>query len=548
MISSYSPDNSVLVIVTNDSRLIVLDTTVSNATPRNLSEGDHLTKRYQCLEWGQSSSDNSLHLFLGCYDGSVSVIDVRSMSFVTSLKPKFAAPILSMSVDMPSRRLFATTGDTIHDFDLVASSFAGSISTLGRVISSIKTLPSNRLIIAGHQIITMDIASQLVQTSLTGHTSPVDLLHLFNSMETPCLVSSSSNRFLNVWNLATSTLLCVLQVDNKPMHINSFVNNETVYITVVSSRKVLSLFSFSCEEILSTSSTPRSPSSVFSIDYDSGDVVAATIKVIDGTLVLALGRHDSRQTVTQSFPMDTVSHTMNLEPLSDKELSFKTGLKKSSDGYVIDSSIAVEGRVSDSRGLKAVKPVSSFAADGTDRPQGTNIASKKPFQQVSVAQALSLAVRSNDVNLLNKCLSSVSSKHIPNSVQELSSEETLSLLQMLVHLIDVKPERAPMLLTWTKAILTSNAGGILSNPKSAKVLQSVKTVLTLLSSNYNQLVALKSKLEVAFALSKDTTPVSDSNKGPLISIDAQESDMEDEGEMAMVDDDDDLLNEITHLD
>ncbi|KAL0225734.1 hypothetical protein P9112_013058 [Eukaryota sp. TZLM1-RC] len=547
MLASFSPDRSLFVFVTNDSRLIFTNLYESHEAPKTVSEPEHLTRKYQCLTWGYTTS--SLTLFLGCQDGSISHFNASSLTFSGTMKSKDKNPILSLTVDSQCKRLFTTNGDAIHEWDLSSLAVSQQLPTHGQVVSCLDLIDDVTLLLAGQNISLLSLTSKTISSTLSGHSSSIELV--FAIPNTPYVLTSSSNRFVNLWNIQTNELMKVLHIDHKPIHLNATVHNNSLYCTVVSSRGSCSLF---CLPTSSTSSSlPLSPLLNVAHSFEKGDIYASVCETGD-EVGLVVGRYSSGFTMVDKVAVSDDSQTVTL-PAINNDFSFTKNQRDSgSNSFIVDVGASVDDAMIDDRNRKQVKAIGD---EHKEKPLSLkdrllllqtrrNNYQSKP--SLSVANALKQAISTENRELLDKCLTSAGGMYIKPTIADLDSNQCVVLLKMLIAKVDQNPNSLHLVLNWIQTLLIVHAASLIANPSTKSVLQAVNSILSLSSSSFNSFVALKSKIDLAVSLASQSNGVADEVQLPLVEVDSREPEEEGDDVDFLDFDDDDLMEEILNMD
>ncbi|KAL0209535.1 hypothetical protein RCL1_008373 [Eukaryota sp. TZLM3-RCL] len=565
MSGSLSPDNKVFVVITADSRLIFIDATVAKSSqkPSVISEANHLTRKYQCHTWGlgpASGSDAStLFLFLGCFDGTISVFNAKTHAFVTSLNTKTKSPIVSLAVDQHCRRLFSTTGDFIHEWDLTTAtpSISLTIPITSPVVSSLSMLFDDiHLLYCSHLINVFNLPSSTVTHSITAHPQPVSRLVHVLTKSGLMLVSSSADRFINVFSMNSRDLFCTFISDSRSQYLSAFAHDNYLFVCSVSIKKVLSFFVV--DTVNNTTSTPLSPHSTVSIQADSGDIMAASVENVDIDRVnVVIGRHVDAMTNTQIISINLKSSThINLAPLAVVEQSSQSQ-QKSDNHFVVDLNTDKTAPITDNRKTLTVSNQSLLEDHQLSIGQqlellqsSTESRGQSKSRKVAVSTVLKQALLTNDNRLIYSSMMAVPVDSIKPTISQLNDNEALTFLSILIALLDENPSRCSQLLPWIKSILMVFATSIMINPESAKILHSMKALLSMISSSHDLFSSLSAKLELTLSLSKHLATIHNVSCDAVepIMVDLREE--EEEGEMSSGDElfDDDLMNDIINMD
>ncbi|KAF1836824.1 NUC189-domain-containing protein, partial [Decorospora gaudefroyi] len=114
----------------------------------------------------------------------------------------------------------------------------------------------------------------------------------------------------------------------------------------------------------------------------------------------------------------------------------------------------------------------------------------------SLGQVLTQALRTNDKELLESCLSVIDVESVYATVERLPSPLVGVLLQRLAERLHKKPGRAGMLMAWVQYSLAAHGGYLASQPQLVKQLAALNKVLKERSSGLMPLMSLKGRLDM----------------------------------------------------
>jgi U3 small nucleolar RNA-associated protein 5 len=117
----------------------------------------------------------------------------------------------------------------------------------------------------------------------------------------------------------------------------------------------------------------------------------------------------------------------------------------------------------------------------------------------SLGRVLTLALRTNDSDLLETCLRNVEIDAICATVERLPSPLVGNLLQKLAERLHKKPGRAGMLMIWVQWSLVAHGGYLASQPQLVKQLSTLNKVLKERANGLQPLLSLKGRLDMLHA-------------------------------------------------
>ncbi|CEJ80653.1 hypothetical protein VHEMI00824 [[Torrubiella] hemipterigena] len=119
-----------------------------------------------------------------------------------------------------------------------------------------------------------------------------------------------------------------------------------------------------------------------------------------------------------------------------------------------------------------------------------------PVSHRSLTATLTQALKSDDTDLLESCLSTGDLPTIRNTIEEIDSTYAGILLTKLAARLYRRPGRAGNLMTWVQWTIIAHGGALASQPKVIQGLNGLQKVLAERAKGLNSLLALKGKLDL----------------------------------------------------
>ena len=150
---------------------------------------------------------------------------------------------------------------------------------------------------------------------------------------------------------------------------------------------------------------------------------------------------------------------------------------------------------------------------------------------LSMGNALSQALRTNDASLLNTCLQYEDLQIVRATIERLSSDLAMTLLQRLAERLHSRPGRAGSLLVWVQWTLVAHGGYLAARPDVVKQLSSLHTSVQERAQSLQALLSLKGKLDMLEAqinlrrsLQRHNDPSSGQEKAgaPVVYVEGQD--------------------------
>lgn len=167
----------------------------------------------------------------------------------------------------------------------------------------------------------------------------------------------------------------------------------------------------------------------------------------------------------------------------------------------------------------------------------------------SLQQMLIQALHSNDLQLLEACLTFNNAEVIRNTVRRLPTTYVVPFLTQVIHKFQQKPNRGEALLEWIKAVLLIHTAYLMTVPDLVKKLPNFYQTLNARVSVFQKLLSLHGRLDLVMSQiemrqqyeAEDTT-----NEATTIYVEEDDEDDEEDLDLDMDnddDDDDDLVGE-----
>ncbi|KAG0223148.1 WD repeat-containing protein 43 [Actinomortierella wolfii] len=169
----------------------------------------------------------------------------------------------------------------------------------------------------------------------------------------------------------------------------------------------------------------------------------------------------------------------------------------------------------------------------------------------SLQQMLIQALHSNDLQLLEACLTFNNVEVIRNTVRRLPTTYVIPFLTQVIHKFQQKPNRGEALLEWIKAVLLIHTAYLMTVPDLIKKLSNFYQTLDSRVSVYSRLLNLQGRLDLVMSQiemrqqyeTEDTT-----NEASTVYVEEDDEDEEDDDEMGEDDEEDDLVGEADAFD
>lgn len=148
-------------------------------------------------------------------------------------------------------------------------------------------------------------------------------------------------------------------------------------------------------------------------------------------------------------------------------------------------------------------------------PVTAEVAVEGVVQANSLAVLLTQALRSEDRQLLERCLSVGDPAVITNSVQRLQAPDATSFLQAAVAIMARKPQRAHQLMPWMQALVLAHAAYFIASPAARRVLMAMHAAIDARCLHKDRLEELAGRIELieAHCLNQDAAIAASGKEG-----------------------------------
>jgi len=214
----------------------------------------------------------------------------------------------------------------------------------------------------------------------------------------------------------------------------------------------------------------------------------------------------------------------------------------------------MEGRTMEEKLQDLAVEESATNSTGKKSKQAAGSKNKYPTPKAnSLQQMLIQALHSNDLQLLEACLTFNNVEVIRNTVRRLPTAYVVPFLTQVIHKFQQKPNRGEALLEWIKAVLLIHTAYLMTVPDLIKKLSNFYQTLDSRVSVFQKLLNLHGRLDLVMSQiemrqqyeTEDTT-----NEATTVYVEDEDDEEEADLDMDMEDDDedDDLVGEADAFD
>lgn len=354
------------------------------------------------------------------------------------------------------------------------------------------------LLVASNKVERFDAKSlkQAMSWGASGHATPICSLSL-DLKQSVLATCAINDRFCMVWNAATGDLLASVPLDTAC--IQGVVHASDRFVFALADSGVLSLIDTTTKKLarslqFCTDAKARIPIHCLSGNTRGWDVVSVRGQLHSPIFErVSLEPSGEEQTFAlRSDPQKSILAMQRTAHNREGEVSQVVDAKVATLGMADEPVAAISADVSFEERLMQLK-----VANG-EQTVDSELSSTIP-QPTSMAHLLQQALRSKDVRLLEDVLGSCSASMIDGTVRRLPPTAVPDLLFHIVARFQSTPNRGPFLLGWVRAILAHHLSFLISLGSIAPQLLSLYQTMQARLSNFDQLLSLNGKLELALS-------------------------------------------------
>ncbi|KAF9183780.1 WD repeat-containing protein 43 [Haplosporangium sp. Z 767] len=552
---------------------------------------------------------SSAVLALGHTNGHISIYSLVHGRVIHELSGSHTGKVNDFFFSKNGNRGFSAGEDgLICEWDILQGVEMSKFHADSKAVKKIQLNHEETMILtAGHSMKLWDIESRETIKSFTGHASAITNV-VFSANDKFLASTAEQDRFINLWDCTRDNQqegnITALTLDNTVTHVDISPNNA---VLAISEEGTAGLWQ-NAQNASGTSSsstkankkkrfTTRACDCLVKIESSRGDraviPLLAGVFTPQGQMILARGstikpvfekidfqNEDgslkekelimTRAPVT-GFLMDesaqaasNVKATKKAYDEASVTVVGKSDLALPTPGMADENNSDEEGESKDAAQLEG-RTMEEKLQDLAVEESVTNASGKKLKQSAgsknkyptpkanSLQQMLIQALHSNDLQLLEACLTFNNVEVIRNTVRRLPTAYVVPFLTQVIHKFQQKPNRGEALLEWIKAVLLIHTAYLMTVPDLIKKLSNFYQTLDSRVSVFQKLLNLHGRLDLVMSQiemrqqyeTEDTT-----NEATTVYVeDEDDEDAEDlDVDMEDEDEDDDLVGEADAFD
>ncbi|KAF9919522.1 WD repeat-containing protein 43 [Linnemannia zychae] len=608
--SSFSPEGAhnycIITPGADRFRLRVYDTATGNLkNDHEETEGDG---KWTCVRWGHmtevpskkkkgvsAAGSRSPVLALGHTNGQISIYSLAHGHVLHQLSGSHTGKVNDFCFTNSGTRGFSAGEDgLICEWDIVQGVEMSKFHADNKSVKKIQLdHEENMLLTAGHSMKLWDLETREVIKSFTGHASSVTNV-VFSANDKFLATTAEQDRFINLWDCTRDNQqegnITALTLDNTVTHIDISPNNA---VLAISEEGTAGLWQ-NAQTASGTSSvggkaskkkryTTRACDCLIKIESSRGN--KAVIPLLGGVFTpqgqMILARGSNIKPVFEKIDFQNEDGSLKEKELiltrapvtgflmdeSEQTASNIKATKKSYDETTVtvvgaadfalatpalaeedlseeEGSEAEEKDAAELEGQTMAEKLKDLTAETTGKKSKQNKYSTPKAN--SLQQMLIQALHSNDLQLLEACLTFNNVEVIRNTIRRLPTAYVIPFLTQVIHKFQQKPSRGEALLEWIKAVMLIHTAYLMTVPDLVKKLSNFYQTLDSRVSVYDRLVDLHGRLDVVMSRVeiRHQDPDDTRNEAQTVYREDEDDDEEEDEEMDLEDDaEDDELAE-----
>ncbi|KAF9171136.1 WD repeat-containing protein 43 [Mortierella sp. AD011] len=549
---------------------------------------------------------NSPVLALGQTNGHISIYSLAHGRVIHELSGSHTGKVNDFCFSKNGTRGFSAGEDgLIIEWDITQGVEMSKFNAEAKSVKKIQLNHEEDMILtAGHSMKLWDLETRETIKSFTGHASAITNI-VFSTNDKFLASTAEQDRFINLWDCTRDSQqegnITALTLDNTVSHIDISANNA---VLAISEEGTAGLWQ-NAQNASGTSSgsakankkkryTTRACDCSIKVQSSKDD--KALIPLLAGAFTpqgqMILARGSTIKPIFEKVDFQNedgslkekeliMSRTPVTGFLVDESTQAANNLKATKKAYdesavtvvgTADFALATPamGEAGDSEGEEDVaelegRTMEEKLQDLAVEDSVTSLTGKKSKQSAgaknkystpkanSLQQMLIQALHSNDLQLLEACLTFNNVEVIRNTVRRLPTAYVVPFLTQVIHKFQQKPNRGEALLEWIKAVLLIHTAYLMTVPDLIKKLSNFYQTLDSRVSVFQKLLNLHGRLDLVMSQiemrqqyeAEDTT-----NEAATVYVEEDDEDEDEEDlDLDMEDnEDDDLVGEADAFD
>ncbi|GJJ71949.1 U3 small nucleolar RNA-associated protein 5 [Entomortierella parvispora] len=540
-----------------------------------------------------SLGNSSPVLALGHTNGHISIYSLAHGRVIHELSGSHTAKVNDFCFSKSGTRGFSAGEDgVICEWDITQGTMMSKFNADTKAVKKIQISHDETMILtAGHSMKLWDMESREIIKNFTGHASAITNV-VFSANDKFLASTAEQDRFINLWDCSRDNQqegnITALTLDNTVTHVDISANNSVLAIseegtaglwqnaqspsgtssTSTKASKKKRFTTRACDCLVKIESS-RGEKTVIPLlagiftPQSSGQMILArgsTIKPVfekvefqneDGSLkekelimtrapVTGFLMDEAAQTASNVKATKKAYNESAVTVVGAADFAIATpGMEKDSDN---DDSDDEEKDAAELEGRTMEEKLQDLAVEDTGSKKKSTKQSKNKYSTPkanSLQQMLIQALHSNDLQLLEACLTFNNVEVIRNTVRRLPTAYVIPFLTQVIHKFQQKPNRGEALLEWIKAVLLIHTAYLMTVPDLIKKLSNFYQTLDSRVSVFQKLLNLHGRLDLVMSqieMRQQYEAEDTSNEASTVYV--EDEDEEEDLEMDMEDEDD----------
>ncbi|KAG0039763.1 WD repeat-containing protein 43 [Gryganskiella cystojenkinii] len=557
-----------------------------------------------------SLGSSSPVLALGHTNGHISIYSLAHGRVLHELAGSHTAKVNDFCFSSSGTRGFSAGEDGfVCEWDITQGTLMSKFQADNKAVKKIQISHDETMILtAGHSMKLWDMESRELIKNFTGHASAITNI-VFSGNDKFLASTAEQDRFINLWDCSRDNQqennITALTLDNTVTHVDISSNNAVLAISEEgtaglwqNAQSPSGTSSTSAKASKKKRFTTRACDCLVKIESSRGDkavipLLAGIFTPQQGQMILARGStikpvfekvefqnedgslKDKELVMTRApvtgFLMDEAAQTASNVKATKKSYNesavtvvgqadfalAQPGLEKDSDEDSEEEeerdAAELEGRTMEEK-LQDLAVEDSAASGSKKKSKQTGKNKYSTPKANSLQQMLIQALHSNDLQLLEACLTFNNVEVIRNTVRRLPTAYVIPFLTQVIHKFQQKPNRGEALLEWIKAVLLIHTAYLMTVPDLIKKLSNFYQTLDSRVSVFQKLLNLHGRLDLVMSqieMRQQYEAEDTSNEATTVYVEDEDEDVEEDEDLEMDmddDEDDDLVGEADAFD
>ncbi|KNC86897.1 hypothetical protein SARC_00992 [Sphaeroforma arctica JP610] len=584
--SSVDPTGALYACLSTDGRLRIYDTATSKLVVQHVSDAN-LSDAYTCLAWNPSASNPTQStIALGTRSGSVHLFDIAKSEVVKELKGH-TEQVNAMIFSDDGSTLYTCSNDKhVQIWKVESGTSTSRFQADDHKVTALALCQNGKSILtAGRTVKLWDLDTKKTTKNFSGQEESIIQICVYPNGN-QFLTFDNVGRFANVWNLKGKTAHTVgaiaLQAASKCIAVTHSSSpdaqcnvvavshaDEVRVWEVPNKKEAKSSGKQSKNPVFRCTFVSETPSTEAGSEDKSGSVPTSVLYacfnarlpenelcVVRGTpLRPAIENVSYKESTGKWSDGGTMArapiHLMAATQQSDADARASRIKAAGDNAHIIGADnvhsempMNLDGQV-EKKTPKTSQQDGPVLGDMIEIEQEDDMPTKrsrgKTTKADSLAKLLAQALHSNDLSLLEECISNTNEHVVRNTVQHLPTPYVIPFLEAIVAKFQAKPVRGAQLVPWIKTVMVVHTSYLMTVPNVRESLGGLSSLVDARLSVFRKLLALNGRLDLLLSqisVQAQLDGVSGLKENAVTFKDEDTSDSESESEDSQSEDED----------